>query len=192
MMTMKKDGDLLGGLNVYLIGMMGAGKTSVGQAIAQQLGYRFFDTDVLISRVAGQTINEIFTSMGETGFRQLETQVLGELSACTRSVIATGGGIVMQRENWSYLHQGLVVWLDAPVELIVERLAGDTTRPLLQTPDPKQKLLSLLAQRQPLYAQADLHIPIAAGQPPEAIAQRIISDIPSILQAKPVPFVTEE
>ena len=96
-------GDRLQGLNLYLIGMMGTGKTTVGQRLAKELGYRFFDTDVLIERVAQKSINELFAEEGETFFRDLESRVLGEVSACTRSVIATGGGAVLRPVNWSYL-----------------------------------------------------------------------------------------
>lgn len=176
--------DLLQGINVFLIGMMGVGKTSVGQQLAQKLGYRFFDTDVLICQATGQTINQIFAEEGEEGFRQLESQVLGELSAYTRSAVATGGGIVLRQKNWGYLHHGLVVWLDAPVEVIMNRLAGDTTRPLLQETAPEQKLTSLLEQRQSLYAQADLQISIEADQTPETIASRVIEEISTVLKTQ--------
>jgi shikimate kinase len=168
--------DLLKGLNIYLIGMMGTGKTTVGKILARKLGYRFFDTDALIEQVASKTINEIFASDGEESFRDLETKVLAELSACTRSAIATGGGIVIRQKNWSYLHYGLIIWLDAPVELLVQRLADDNTRPL------KDKLNSLLEQRRPLYNQADLHLTIDSDRTPEQIAAEAIEMIPSVLK----------
>ncbi len=173
---------MLKGINVFLIGMMGVGKTTVGSVLAKQLCYRFFDTDALIEQVAGQTINEIFATSGEDGFRQLESKVLRELSAYTRIVIATGGGIVLRQENWSYLHHGIVVWLDPPVEVLMNRLAGDLTRPLLKEADPASKLGSLLKERSPLYSEADLHIPIEANQTPEQIASQIIVKIPSVLK----------
>ena len=172
-------------LSVFLIGMMGTGKTTVGKLLAQQLGYRFFDTDVLIERVAGQTINEIFAEQGEDHFRQLESRVLGELSAYTQSAIATGGGIVLRQINWSYLHHGLIVWLDAPVEVLMERLAQDTTRPLLQDTDLAPKLNFLLEQRRSLYAQADLHIPIEAEQTPAQVVAEIVAQIPTVLKSSP-------
>jgi shikimate kinase len=175
---------LLKGLNIYLIGMMGAGKTTVGRELATQLGYRFFDTDTLIEQAARQTINDIFVNAGEDAFRQIETQVLAEISAYTRLAIATGGGIVLRRENWSYLHHGLIVWLDAPVELLIARLADDTSRPLLQAPDPATRLQTLLDQRQRLYAQADIQITLNAGETPAQVATRVIESIPQVL--KPV------
>jgi shikimate kinase len=114
----------LKGLNLYLVGMMGAGKSSTGAALAQGLGYQFFDTDSVLEAAAAQTIPEIFAQQGEAAFRQLETQVLAELSAYQRLVIATGGGIVSRPENWSYLHHGIVVWLDVPLAVLKQRLAG--------------------------------------------------------------------
>ncbi|MEM1427535.1 MAG: shikimate kinase, partial [Cyanobacteria bacterium P01_H01_bin.130] len=111
----------LRGLSLYLVGMMGVGKSTVGRAIAQSLKYRFFDTDDLIEQVAKKSIPEIFASDGETAFRTLETQVLSQLSRQTRSVIATGGGIVTQPDNWRRLRNGAIIWLDAPVEVILQR-----------------------------------------------------------------------
>lgn len=166
---------------------MGAGKTTVGNLLAQQLGYHFFDTDTLIERVAGdKSINEIFTTDGEEGFRDLETKVLAELSAYTKLAIATGGGIVLRRENWGYLRHGLIVWLDASVDILIERLAEDMSRPLLKDVNPRQKLETLLEQRQPLYAQADIRIPIELGQTPAQIAQRVMEEIPSVIKPEVV------
>ena len=176
--------DLLEGISVFLIGMMGTGKTTVGKRLARELNYRFFDTDVLIERVSGKTINQIFTEDGEKNFRTLETKIIAELSACTRSAIATGGGIVIEQENWAYLHQGLIVWLDASPQLLLDRLANDDTRPLLQDRDPATKLKSLLEYRRPLYARADLHIEIERNQTPLQIASRIVDKIPSVLKNK--------
>jgi shikimate kinase len=174
--------NLLQGISVFLIGMMGSGKTTVGRLLAQQLDYHFFDTDVLIEQIAGKTINEIFADSGEDSFRQLEAQVLSELSARKNLAIATGGGIVLQRMNWSYLHHGLVVWLDAPVDVLLARLENDTTRPLLQNPNPAQVLQRLLDERRSLYAEADLRIHINASDTPEAIALRVIAQIPTVLK----------
>lgn len=174
--------NLLKGVNLYLIGMMGVGKTTVGRLLAQQLGYGFVDTDNVIVQAAGKSINEIFADEGEAAFRQLESDVLAQVCAFTKLTIATGGGIVLRRENWGYLHHGLIVWLDAPVELILARLAEDTTRPLLQDADPQDKLRSLLEQRKPLYKQADLRITVQAEETPEQTAARIIEAIPSVLK----------
>jgi shikimate kinase len=174
--------ELLKGLNIFLVGMMGAGKTTVGKELASKIGYRFIDTDVLIETVANQTINEIFADSGEEGFRQLESQVLSEISAYTRLSVATGGGIVTQRHNWSYLHHGLVVWLDVPIEVLSERLASDTTRPLLQQANPTLALQNILDKRRNLYAEADLHISVKADETAEEIASRVIAEIPTVLK----------
>lgn len=174
--------DLLQGMNIYLIGMMGVGKTTIGKLLARELSYRFFDTDTLLERVTNQTIPEIFAKDGEEGFRDLESKVLGELAAYARSVIATGGGIVLRQMNWSYLQEGLIIWLDAPVDILSQRLRDDNTRPLLQTAeDLNAKLTNLLEQRKSLYAQADLHITIANGQTTEEIVADIIHKIPTVL-----------
>jgi shikimate kinase len=167
--------DRLNGINLYLIGMMGAGKSSTGAELAQALGYQFFDTDAVIEAAAGQPIPEIFAHRGEAAFRQLESQVLAELSAYRRLVIATGGGIVTQQQNWSYLHHGIVVWLDVPPAILQNRLAGDRGRPLLQGQDWDAKLTRLLAQRHSLYAQADVRVEIGAADSVEVIVARILA-----------------
>jgi shikimate kinase len=164
--------------------MMGVGKTTVGRLLAQQLGYRFVDTDDVIVQAAGKSINELFAEAGEAAFRQLESDVLSQVCAFTKLTIATGGGIVLRRENWGYLHHGLIVWLDVPRELLLQRLAEDSTRPLLQDVDLEGKLRSLLEQRQPLYSQADLHITISEKETPEQIATRIIEAIPHVLKTQ--------
>ncbi|BFM41149.1 shikimate kinase [Synechocystis sp. LKSZ1] len=172
----------LQGLNVFLIGMMGSGKTTVGQALAAVLGYRFFDADVLLERVAQRSISEIFATEGEAAFRDWESQILGELSACTRSVIATGGGVVLRPANWGLLRHGVIVWLEAPLGLLVERLQADQTRPLLQATELSGRLSQLLQERQHLYAEADLRIPISAEESPQAIALKIVDQLPTVLK----------
>ncbi|WP_017300513.1 shikimate kinase [Nodosilinea nodulosa] len=167
--------DRLNGINVYLIGMMGAGKSTTGAALAQTLGYQFFDTDAVVETASGQPIADIFAAQGEAAFRQLETGVLAELSTYRRLVIATGGGIVTQRQNWSYLHHGIVVWLDVPAPVLQARLAQDQARPLLQRPDWESHLATLLSQRQSLYAQADVRVSVGAEDRAEAIAARTLA-----------------
>lgn len=163
--------------------MMGAGKTTIGRLLAAQLKYGFVDTDVVIEKVAKvESISQLFAEKGEATFRQLESQVLAQVCAYTNLAIATGGGIVLRRENWSYLHHGLVVWLDAPVELLYARLAYDTTRPLLQDSDPLGKLHTLLQKRHRLYAQADLRVSVSSEETPEQIAKRVLEEIPTVLK----------
>ncbi|XGV96963.1 MAG: shikimate kinase [Leptolyngbya sp. BL-A-14] len=175
--------DFLKGTSLYLIGMMGAGKTTIGQRLAAKLSYRFFDTDVVIEQVTGLPIRELFAQSGEADFRTLESQVLAQLSAYTRSVIATGGGIVLKRENWGHLRHGIVVWLDVPVAQLQQRLQGDRVRPLLQEPDPTAKLQTLLEQRQALYAQADVCIRYRSEETPEQLTERTIEEIKHALKS---------
>jgi shikimate kinase len=179
-LTMK---ELLKGLNIYLIGMMGSGKTTVGKLLAEELNYRFLDTDVLIESIVKKTINDIFKEDGEAKFRELESQILAEVSSYTKTVVSTGGGIVLKPINWSYLHHGLIIWLNAPVELLVNRLQEDDTRPLLQEKDLNSKLATLLQQRISLYQQADLHISIQESDTPSTIKDQIISLIPSKIKS---------
>ncbi|MEL6352808.1 MAG: shikimate kinase [Cyanobacteria bacterium J06627_28] len=144
--------------NLYLVGMMGAGKTTIGRKLANRLGYRFLDTDALIEQSTGKAVTALFESEGEAAFREIETQVLSQVTTHTSLVVATGGGIVTQQMNWSYLHHGVVIWLDVPVPVIASRLSGDSSRPLLQGVDLSTKLTELLTARQRQYAQADIRI----------------------------------
>ena len=168
--------DLLQGLNVYLIGMMGSGKTTVGKYLAKELNYRFLDTDTIIEKVAKKPIPEIFQDSGEPYFRELEMKVLAELSVYTRSVISTGGGIIQRQINWSYLRHGLIIWLDVDSEILKKRLARDKNRPLAS------KLDSLLKTRRPLYAQADIQITVENEQSPSEVLAQILQAIPSTLK----------
>jgi shikimate kinase len=167
--------------------MMGAGKTTVGRILARKLKYRFFDTDELIVRVANQSIAEIFDREGEEAFRELETKVLGELSAYKNSVVATGGGIVTRSMNWSYLHYGVVVWLDVPVDQLYDRLRSDTARPLLQEGEIKSKLQSLFKERERFYTQADVRVCAGVGERPEAVATRAIEEIQKVIKSETGP-----
>ena len=144
--------------NLYLVGMMGAGKTTVGRKLANRLDYGFLDTDAVIERAAGKPISEIFATEGEAAFRQLESDVLSQVSAFTSQVVATGGGIVTKPMNWSYLRHGVVIWLDVPVPVLVSRLSGDISRPLLQDVDLTTKLEGLFEERHRLYELADVRV----------------------------------
>ncbi len=169
---------MLNGTNIFLVGMMGAGKSTVGKVLAQKLNYSFLDTDNLIEQAAGKSIPAIFAEDGEEKFRDLEQQVLSQVSAYTRLVVATGGGIVLRSLNWSHLHDGIVVWIDVPVDILYDRLSQSSgSRPLLQTADPLQRLRDLDEQRRDRYAQADVSIVVTIDETPEQVSDRLLTMI---------------
>jgi shikimate kinase len=174
----------LRGVNIYLVGMMGSGKTTVGRILARELKYHFFDTDQVISQAANQSIADIFAKEGEEAFRELETQVLGQLSAYKNLTVATGGGIVLRLKNWSYLHHGIVVWLDVPVAQLCDRLRLDTTRPLLRDGELKFKLENLLKERERFYASSDVRVCIDGDDSPEVVAVRAIEEIQKVRKSQ--------
>ena len=142
----------LGSTPVILIGMMGAGKTSVGKALARALGRRFLDADHEIEARCGVSIPTIFELEGESGFRKREAQVIDELTVMPDIVLATGGGAVLLEENRECLaSRGIVVYLVARPEDIFERTRHDRNRPLLQVEDPLGRIRTLLEQRSALY-----------------------------------------
>ena len=172
----------LGGRSIYLIGMMGSGKTSTGRPLAKRLGYGFVDADAVIEQVAGCTIPDIFERDGEDGFRSIESQVLNAISQRHSLVVATGGGVVTKPENWGQLHSGIVVWLDVGRAQLIERLRDDATqRPLLQQPDPEAALDALLQERRPLYDEADLTV-VIKDESADAVAEGILQLLPGLLK----------
>ena len=172
----------LAGRSLYLVGMMGSGKTSTGRPLAERLGYGFVDADAVIEQAAGCSIPELFERDGEAGFRSLESQVLSAISQRHSLVVATGGGVVTQPENWGMLHSGIVIWLDVVPDQLLQRLNADSTvRPLLQTADPEAALNALLNERRPLYAEADLTV-VINDETPEAVADGILQLVPSLLK----------
>jgi len=172
----------LSGRSLYLVGMMGSGKTSTGRPLAKRLGYGFVDADAVIEQAAGCSIPEIFERDGEAGFRSLENQVLSAISKRHSLVVATGGGVVTQPENWGLLHSGIVIWLDVVPDQLLHRLNADSTvRPLLQTTDPEAALNALLNERRPLYSEADLTV-VINDETPEAVADGILQLLPSLLK----------
>lgn len=159
---------MLQGVNLYLIGMMGVGKSTVGRLLAAELRYRFLDLDHLIEGVSGRSVAQLFAEVGEVAFRQLETEVLARVAPYTRTVVATGGGVVTESRNWGYLHSGVIVWLDAEVEVLVRRVEAASqkeTRPLLAGSDPHERLSQILEQRRPRYAQADVRVETGEASP---------------------------
>jgi shikimate kinase len=161
--------------SVFLIGMMGAGKTTVGRLLARELNYEFVDCDREVEARSGVSIATIFEVEGEEGFRRREAAMLDELTQRTGIVLATGGGAVLREENRAHLRaRGLVIYLQASADEIVRRTAADKTRPLLQTDDPRARIAHLLAVRAPLYAQtAHLSFHSSAASP-HRLARRIL------------------
>jgi shikimate kinase len=138
--------------NIVFIGFMGSGKTSIGRLVARKLGFQFVDTDAVIVERVGMQVPEIFAEHGEAWFRDQETSALESMAILNRSVISTGGGIVLREENRALLpNLGFVVWLTASEEVIFERVSRNKRRPLLQTADPRQTVHDLLAKRLEFY-----------------------------------------
>ena len=140
--------------NIFLVGLMGAGKTTIGKLLAKRLKKTFIDTDHEIEHRTGVRIPLIFELEGEVGFRERETALIRELTQRQDIVLATGGGAILRKENRDALVQnGTVVYLNAKIEDLWQRTQHDKNRPLLQTQDPKAKLTELFIQRDPLYRE---------------------------------------
>ena len=163
---------------IFLVGPMGAGKTTIGKYLAQHLKLRFADTDTEIEARTGADIPWIFDVEGEAGFREREVQVVEEMTTWDDIVLATGGGVVMRPENRQALGaRGYVVYLHATVEEQVRRTRRDRRRPLLQKGDPEQVLRALMAIRDPLYREIADHIIDTDGCSPRTVAQRLVRDL---------------
>ena len=145
---------------IVMVGMMGAGKTAVGRALAARLNVPFLDSDHEIEAAANLTIPEIFTRDGVAYFRKKERQVISRLLVEQRGVLSTGGGAFLSEENREIIKEnGVSVWLQADLDVTWNRVKHRNTRPLLQTDNPRQTLSDLYDARVPLYAKADLHVP---------------------------------
>ncbi|NJR77049.1 shikimate kinase [Sphingomonas corticis] len=150
------------GQPIVLVGLMGAGKSTVGRRLAGRLGLPFVDADIEIERAAGMTIADIFSRFGEPYFRDGERRVIQRLIDGRPKVIATGGGaFVNDATRALILSEALAIWLDAPVEVLAERVRRRDTRPLLRGKDPLAVLRELAAVRNPLYALAPIRVPSA-------------------------------
>ncbi|BAF15951.2 shikimate kinase 3, chloroplastic [Oryza sativa Japonica Group] len=189
---------------IYLVGMMGSGKTTVGKILAEVLGYSFFDSDKLVEKAVGiSSVAEIFQLHSEAFFRDNESEVLRDLSSMHRLVVATGGGAVIRPINWSYMKKGSTIWLDVPLDALARRIAavGTASRPLLhqESGDPYAKayakLTALFEQRMDSYANADArvsleHIAVKQGHSnvttltPSAIAIEALLKMESFLTEK--------
>lgn len=162
--------------SVVLVGMMGAGKTAVGRTMAGLLDVPFCDSDHEIEAAANMSIAEIFARDGEAFFRRKETQVIERLLHGTPGIVSTGGGAFMNEGNRSMISEsGISVWLNAPLELLWQRVRHKDTRPLLRTPDPFGTLKALYESRVDTYALADLAVVSAPELSLEAMARRVIA-----------------
>ncbi len=165
--------------NIYLVGPMGAGKSTIGRVLAAELHLNFRDSDRVIEERTGANIPWIFDMEGEEGFRDRESTVLAELAKEQDIVIATGGGIVLREPNREIMKaSGYVFYLTASIDQLVERTARDKKRPLLQVDNPRQKIIDLLAMRDPLYREAADFIINTDRRSPKLVAQEISSLIP--------------
>ena len=161
---------------VVLVGMMGSGKSSVGRRLASRLGLPFVDADTEIETAAGMSIPEIFAERGEAEFRDGERRVIGRILT-TRAplVLATGGGAFMNADTRARIAElGVSVWLKAEPEVLMRRVRKNTKRPLLQTADPEATLRRMLAEREPVYALADLEV-ISREEPHEVVVDEIVA-----------------
>ena len=161
---------------VVLVGMMGAGKTAVGHALATRLDVPFLDSDEEIVKAAQMSVAEIFARDGEPFFRARESEVIERLLSGPPAVVSTGGGAFLSAANRDMIARlGASVWLKADLELLWNRVKHKNTRPLLRTADPKATLADLLAARTPLYEQAQIAVEAEAGLSIEDMADKVIA-----------------
>ena len=162
--------------NLFLVGMMGSGKTTLGRALAQRLDLPFADTDRLLVERTGVPVTTIFEIEGEEGFRRRESAVLAELASGPSQVVATGGGAVLSAANREVMRAGgTVVYLRARLDHLWERTRHDTSRPLLATPDPRATLAAILEARDPLYREV-AHVIVETGtQSAATLVSRVVA-----------------
>ncbi|MGR3436417.1 MAG: shikimate kinase [Shimia sp.] len=172
---------------VVMVGMMGAGKTAVGRALARRLDVPFADSDEALEDAANMTIPEIFARDGEAFFRDKERQVIARLMEGPPCILSVGGGAFLAPQTRAAIDaRGVSVWLEADLEVLWERVRRRDTRPLLRTDDPKATLARLLAERSPIYAEAGLHVTSEAGASIEEMAERVaraLATRPDVLEA---------
>lgn len=165
---------------IFLVGPMGAGKSTIGRLLSEELNLPFIDSDKIIEDKAGANIPWIFDLEGEGGFREREEQAIDELTAGDASVLATGGGAILRESNRKFLRsRGFVVYLETSVDHQLKRTQKDKNRPLLQTADPKKTLTDLLEIRGPLYEQTADWTVTTDGLSPKAVVQNIIEHFSS-------------
>ncbi len=160
---------------IALVGMMGAGKSSIGRRLAARMGVAFYDADNEIETAAGRPISEIFQDYGEAAFRDCERKVISRLLDDPPHVLATGGGAFMSAETRAKIkEQGTSVWMRAPVPVLFSRVQRKGNRPLLKTPNPLETLERLLQEREPTYSEADIIFDSVDG-PHGAAVERLLT-----------------
>ena len=166
--------------NIFLVGLMGAGKTTIGRQLAHRLDKKFYDSDHEIEQRTGVNVPTIFDIEGEEGFRNRETKMLDELTQLDNIVLATGGGAVLREENRQYIHdRGIVIYLRASNDVLVQRTRRDKNRPLLNQGERQVIIEQLMTEREPLYRQlADIEVN-TDDQPPAVVAGKIIEELES-------------
>ena len=165
---------LLGGRPIVLVGMMGAGKTTVGRRLATRLGRHFVDSDEEVEKAAGMSIEEIFASRGEADFRAGEQRVIARLLKEQDLVLGTGGGAFINAETRALVKASAVsVWIKADFELLFQRVQRRSNRPLLKTANPRETLKGLIDKRYPVYAEADVTV-VSKDVPQDQVASEVI------------------
>jgi len=174
---------LLAGRPLVLVGMMGAGKTTVGRRLATRLGRHFIDSDEEVEKAAGMTIEDIFATRGEADFRAGEVRVIARLLKDADLVLGTGGGAFMNAETRALIKSAAVsVWIKADFELLFTRVQRRSNRPLLKTANPRETLQGLIDKRYPTYAEADVTV-VSKDVPQDQVASEVIDAVVAYLGA---------
>jgi shikimate kinase len=171
--------------SIFLVGMMGAGKTTIGRSLAEAVGFEFVDADRELESRSGVSIPTIFEIEGEAGFRRRESALLDELTMRPRQVLATGGGAILDRLTRQRLRErGLVIYLRATAEEVHRRTRRDKSRPLLRTENPRERIEQLLAEREPLYEEVAHITMVSAASNPKKLVQRLVAhpDVSALVQ----------
>ena len=162
-------------MNIVLTGFMGTGKSAVGMLLAKKLAWQYYDTDTMIEKEVGYSINEIFAKNGESYFRDVESKAVKLVALLDKTVVSTGGGVVLRKENMAELERsGIIICLTATPEKIYERTKHDTSRPLLEVDEPIMKIRELLDFRKAFYGKCNLIVD-TTNLTPQQIADKILA-----------------
>jgi len=180
---------LLNGSSVYIVGMMGSGKSSVAKVLGESLKYTVLDSDGVLEQLTKMTVAEIFEAEGEDAFRDVETQVMQEICAYTKVVVSTGGGTVNRKANWAHMQSGIVVYLCFPGAILAQRVVADgvENRPLLKGMEPtesavEEHLQEIFKERAKMYALADITVNINDDITVDQVALRVLTELKSRLE----------